>query len=380
LSLSLLAAACSGADDVATDDAGEDAAADASLDSGSDAAKDAGKDATLDVTPDAPKEAATDATNDVADATDGSSDASDAGSDASDASLPPSGSPCNTPNAVQQQDCGLCGFQKRGCFPDGDGGYAWGDWGFCQNQVVNGCDPKLSYPDQACGNCGTKKAVCLPNCNFDATQTCTEPPNACAPGSTEFILGASCDAGGRERTCQNNCQFGNFGACQSGPTLPTIVASATVGNTVGLVVKLPASPTLARPTISQSCPWSTTSSSTAYNYALVKNNDPTKTLKVAIYHSQAPNNSAWDTVMVLYNGSVPPADNDLTARKNCIVGTTTADGCSFSTGSPTPCASSMAGITNVTIAPLSSVVVYSSMFSTSDNGDVRLNAYTISAQ
>jgi alpha-tubulin suppressor-like RCC1 family protein len=209
-------AGCSSDDTVTPDD---DGGSDASVD----VVQDAKPDSTVkpdagDATVDAPKDGTSDAKDAVADTQgDVAPDATDGGADA-DSGLPPSGSPCNVPNQIQDEDCGLCGKHYRGCLADGDGGYAWGDWGFCQNQVVNGCDPKLSYPDVACGNCGTKKQVCLPNCNYDVTQQCNEPSGACAPGSTEFQIGLSCDAGGRERTCSNQCTWGNYGSCSPGIT------------------------------------------------------------------------------------------------------------------------------------------------------------------
>ncbi len=375
---------CSGDDTTNPEDSGVDQSTqDASVDSG----KDAGKDSTvIDAQPDVAKDTGSDATDGATDATtDGATDGGDAG-DAGDGGLPPVGSPCNTANEIQQQDCGLCGFQKRACLP-GDGGLVWSDWGFCQNQVVNGCDPKLSYPDTACGNCGTKKTVCLNNCNYDVTQTCNEPPNACKPQSTEFVLGLSCDAGGRERTCDNQCKFGNFGNCQDGPTLPLLTISGTVGQTVNHVVTMPASPKLARITTSTSivCPvTSGTSTLVSYVYTRVYNSDPTKTAVVAVYHSTPLNGTYIDSTMAVYSGSIPPADNDLTARKACLTGTNIVDGCfpSFTSPAlnpapvPTACSSSSAGIRNITIPPLGSIVVYSTAFFGSDSGDIQVNAYT----
>jgi hypothetical protein len=358
------------------DDAGQDASTDTSIDTGTDAAKDAGKDSTvIDAQPDVAKDTGSDGTTDAAD---GATDASDGGvsdaGDGGDASLPPSGSPCNQPNTVQQQDCGLCGFQKRACLPDGDGGYVWGDWGFCQNQVVNGCDPKLSYPDTSCGNCGTKKQVCLPNCNFDATQACTEPPNACKPQSTEFVLGLSCDGGGRERTCDNQCKFGNFGACQSGPSIPGVTASQNVNGIVSMPLTLPASPKLLRTDYSVSCPFSTISSTaTSYVYASVKNPSNVQSVKVSIWSAQAQNGPTIDTILTAYPGAVPPADNDATARKNCLV--YVSDTCSETGLTPTSCSGQWAGLMaaqgrNVTIPPGGTIVVYIAAWSASSSGDL----------
>ncbi len=369
---------CSSADDTANpEDSGVDQSTqDASVDSG----KDAGKDSTvIDAQPDVAKDTGSDVMTDGA--TDAATDGSSDGGDAGDGGLPPVGSPCNTANEIQQQNCGLCGFQKRACLP-ADGGLAWSDWGFCQGQVVNGCDPKLSYPDTACGNCGTKKTVCLNNCNFDVTQTCNEPPNACKPQSTEFVLGLSCDAGGRERTCDNQCKFGNFGACQSGPTIPGIIASETVGVTVSSVFTLPASPKLDRPsgvTSFPTCPTTFQATQTSYHYASVKN-PGSKTLTVAIY-STLQSGGPTDIIVTLYAGAVPPADNDLTARKSCIVGTTPNDDCSFSVGNPPSCPSSnfFGGHNNITLPPNTTLVVYAAAFSASASGPYQLNVYTSAA-
>ncbi len=375
-------AGCSSDDTGNPDDAGQDVTADASVDTGVDSGKDAGKDSTV---ADAKADVAADTGSDgTTDATDGASEAGDGGvsdaGDGGDASLPPSGSPCNTPSLVQQQDCGLCGFQKRACLPDGDGGYAWGDWGFCQNQVVNGCDPKLSYPDVACGNCGTKKQVCLQNCNYDATQTCNEPPNACKPQSTEFVLGLSCDGGGRERTCDNQCKFGNFGACQSGPTIPGLTASNTVNNTVQGTFVIPASPTLERISTFAACPTTISSTKTPYVYISVKN--PTnQTLTASIWSAKAPSGSNLDTIMAVYSGPVPPLDSDQNARKACVGKTN--DNCSDTTGTPLSCQGGSTGFAGlmkgdssaVVIPPNGTVVVYLAVYS-SGTGDIILAVRT----
>ena len=350
------------------------------VDTGIDAAKDAGKDSTVvDTGIDATKDSAVvDSAGDavVSDA------ASEAASDAGDGGLAPEGSPCNPPNSIESEACGLCGTHKRACLAGGDGGFVWGAWGFCQGQTVNGCDPNLTYPDSACGNCGILKKVCLSNCAFDNSQQCTEPPNACKPNSTNFVLGLSCDGGGREQTCDNQCKFGNFGACLSGPTLPSINVSLTAGNTVNGVFTFAASPTLARLTTSTSatCPIASLSTVTNYSYVVINNPDPNKSVKVAIYHSQAV--SYIDSTLAIYNGNVPPADNDVTARKACLTGSYVTDGCypSFTGLSPAPtpaaCVSSWAGTRDITIPPSGSVLAYSAPYFSNSPGDYQLNVYT----
>ena len=370
---------CSGDDTTAPP---EDSGVDAVVDSGVDAAKDAGKDSTVaDTGTDAAKDSSVDSSGDAL--ADSSSDAAqDASGDAGDGGLAPVGSPCNVPNAIESEACGLCGTHKRACLPGGDGGYVWGGWGFCQGQVVNGCDPNLSYPDSNCGNCGTLKKVCLSNCTFDQSLQCVEPANACKPGSTNFVLGLSCDGGGREQTCSNTCTYGNFGNCQPGPTLPSLNASLTAGNTVHGVFTWPASPTLARLTTSTSatCPISSLSTVTNYSYVVINNPDLVKSVKVAIYHSQA--STYIDSTLAVYTGNVPPADNDLTARKACLTGSYVADDCvpSFSGLAPAPspaaCVSSWAGTRDITIPPNGSVTVFSTPYFANAPGDYQLNVYT----
>lgn len=365
------------------EDGGDDAApTDASVDIGVIILRDTGVDAPADV-----RDAARDApdASDAGAGTDsGDAETSDA-SDGGDGGPAPAGSPCSLPNAVEQQTCGICGFQKRGCLAS-DGGFVWGEWGFCQNQVVNGCDPNVAYPSSACGNCGTRKTVCLSNCQFDVTQACNEPPNACKPGFREFVSGLSCDGGGRERTCDAQCTFGGFGSCQAGPTLPVLTLSTTVGATTSHVVSLLPQQTMARLQLG-TCPLASSPSTvTDYAYSIVTNPDPAKTATVAIYHSTPLNAVYVDTIMALYPGTVPPLDYDVSARQKCLTGTSSTDGCtpSFSGLSPAPnptaCVSSNAGLRNVVVPPLGSVVVYTTAYFSGKDGDVQINAYTQSLQ
>lgn len=328
-------------------------------------------------TTDAGKDAAPDvATNDDAgDASDAQDDVADAGNDA----LPPEGTPCTTPNEVQDEPCGLCGTHYRGCLWDGDAGYAWGSWGFCQGEVKNGCDPNGSYADIACGNCGTQKQVCLSNCTFDLTQSCNEPQNACKPGKTNFTLGLSCDGGGREQTCDNQCQWGNYGVCQAGPTLPKIQVPSTVGSINSSVQTFDGNTKLAR-LLTGTCPESLSSSVTVFNYVVIENST-SYTATVDVYHSIAPNSTYIDTVMTSYPGALPPDDNDATARGKCT--TYVDDGCSdTSNTSPPSCSSSWAGLMKkdgraISIPAGGSVVLYSAAYFTSQGtGDFQINVKT----
>jgi hypothetical protein len=366
--------ACSSGDD--TSDAGDDGAVDAAVDQ---------KVNDVTVTPEASNDATVDAGNDVvveasSDATsDGDTDAQlDGGSDAD--ALAPEGTPCTPPNTIQNEPCGLCGTHYRACLSDGDGGYAWAGWGFCQGQVVNGCDPNGTYTDTACGNCGTMKTVCLSNCTFDVTQQCNEPTNACKPGKTNFQLGLSCDGGGREQTCDTKCQWGNFGACQSGPTLPKIQVPGSVSSINSLVQTFDVNTKLARVSTG-TCPQSAlTTSSTVYNYVVIENSTA-YTATIDVWHSTAPNAVYIDSVMTVYPGTVPPDDNDATARRTCSG--YTDDSCTDTTNTnPPSCFSNWAGLMKkdshaVTILSGASVVLYSAAyFTTQGSGDFQINVKT----
>jgi hypothetical protein len=364
--------ACSGGGDDNTD-GGDDASVDVSVDHQQDSTTppDAGPDVTSDVNV---QDVTLDVNGDSSDAAD--EDALlDAGADA-DAALPPEGTPCTPPNTIQNESCGFCGTHYRACLADGDGGYAWGSWGFCQGEVQGGCDPNATYGTTACGNCGTMKQVCLSNCTFDLTQTCTEPTNACRPLSSEFELGLSCDGGGRERTCDNQCQFGNFGSCQ---TMPTLDVPSTVGAISSIVQSFDGNNKIGRMTTG-SCPSTVSTTITVYGYTVVQNNT-TYTATVDIYHSTAPNASYIDSVMTVYPGSTPPDNGDAGARGKCSV--YVDDSCTDTTNTnPPSCYSNWAGLMkkdsrSVTIAPGATIVVYSAAyFSTQGSGDFQVNVKT----
>lgn len=371
LTCTLFVGACS------SGDGNGDAGGDGSFpgDAGADVTvEDTGVDSTMPADTGAPDSAATDAGADADAATDAASDA------AADSGLPAPGTPCNMPNQTQKQVCGICGSQLRACLPDGDGGYVWGSWGFCQGQVVNGCDPNQQYPDLDCGNCGKKKQVCLSNCSFDLTQQCQEPPNACKPQTVDFQIGLSCDAGGRERVCDQSCQFGPWSSCKACPSAASIPA---LNQTLTTTINLPANPKLAR-LISGACPTTLSGTSTSYNYTSFSN-VTNKTAKLSIWHSKNPNGSYIDTVISVYvkDCPLPPDDNDQTARKACDVRVN--DTCYDSNGTPTPCVSSWAGLMvgdgyQVTLLPGKSVVVYSAAYFSSDSGNLDLNVRTDSLQ
>jgi hypothetical protein len=94
------------------------------------------------------------------------------------------------PGDSQNQACGNCGTQSRGCGNDGK----WGGWSACGSQGE--CAPGDSQ-SEACGECGTHSRSCTGACKWDAYPT-------------ECSAGADPDAGTLE------CDTGNPGACADG--------------------------------------------------------------------------------------------------------------------------------------------------------------------
>jgi hypothetical protein len=302
----------------------------------------------------------------------------------------PQGTPCSTPQAVEAQACGMCGVQYRGCLPvAGDAGYAWGPWGFCQNEQTgpNACDPNQTYQDETCGNCGTRPRLCQNDCTFATGLVCNEPANSCHPGDTEFVLGLSCDAGGREHTCDTTCQWGSYGACTTGPVNNNFLNIATAaGGTQTKKFTIPNLTTkIARLGISSSCPTTlSTSSNTNYVYIQV-NNTTAKTASVSIWSSKTASGPTLDTIMAVYPGSIPPSNTDANARKNCMTGTAVNDECSGAcSGGASACVGQWAGLcpddfdpSTVTIPPGGAVTVYHAEYSTSGTGgDFNLSVRT----
>ncbi len=299
----------------------------------------------------------------------------DATSDAmGDSGLPPTGSACSPQNSTQQQSCGLCGVQNRVCLAPDGGTPVWQQWGFCQNEVANGCVP-ASQTTEACGLCGTRQKVCQIDCRY-AVGACTgQPPNACAPGSTDYEPGLSCDAGGRTRTCGTNCTFGNFGNCSTpeGGTGGVGLTIGGVGATVFGTFNMPASPKLAKVNTG-SCATTLSTSLTTYSYVAVYN--PTSSAHtVSIWNSRAPGSSTdIDTIMTAYNSMTAP----VTAAERQACMPYVNDDCSNA-----PCPNNVwAGLVvggdgPVTIPANSNVVIYTAAwFSSSAGGDYQLNART----
>jgi len=336
-------------------DATKDAAKDTSVpDTGTDAAKDSSVDAPADVAVDAP---------------------SDAAADAGDGGLPPPGSTCLNPQEIQDEPCGLCGTHYRGCLPIGDGGFAWGSWGFCQGQPANACDPNGVYPTSSCGLCGTRASVCQSNCTFDLSQQCTEPQDACPPGVSLYSAGISCDAGGRERTCDSSCQYGNYGPCLALPSTPLDLVIGLAGTTVSRTITL--SGAIKRLPVTTTCPTTTALVSTLTASAYLKVvNGTAQTATVSMWGSKAANGVNIDTEMTVYTAALAPADNDDVARKLCSVAIN--DTCSDKTGVPASCVGGFAALMSgsVTIPPNSYVWVFNQAYSTSGSGPMYVSVRT----
>jgi len=292
-----------------------------------------------------------------------------------DAGLPAPGSPCNVPNQTQSQTCGLCGTQLRACLPSGDGGFIWGSWGFCQGEVLNGCDPNKQYPDNDCGLCGKRKSVCLANCTYDLTQQCNEPMSACIPGDKDFALGLSCDAGGRERQCDNSCQFGNWSLNCSDSSTGLEVPNVALGTVTDRIQMLPQIKRIA--SSNTTCPLSVSNPSStlvAFNYTRLVNNTG-KTAVVSIWHSKLINGGSVDTMIGVYKQANPPADNDDAARRLCTGNV--SDGCTtkitikLSNIDSTSCDTGSVGFAGlmaaeskgITLAPNDVLWIHSSTFS-----------------
>lgn len=224
------------------------------------------------------------------------------------------------------------------------------------------------------------KQGCLSNCSFDLTQQCQEPANACKPGVIDFQIALSCDAGGRERLCDVQCQYGAWSACKS---CPSAIAIPALNQTLTTKINLPVSPKLPR-LFTGVCPTTLSAMSTSYNYTSFSNATQ-QTAKLSIWHSQTQNGSYIDTVLGVYvkDCPLPPDDNDATARKTCDLRVN--DTCWDSVGSPTPCVSSWAGLMvgdgyQVTLPPGKSVVVYSAAYFGSSAGGLDLSVRTDSLQ
>ncbi len=285
----------------------------------------------------------------------------------------PQGSPCQPLDTIQQQACGICGFQTRTCLaPDGGPVGRWGAWGFCQGQVPGGCTPGKTTTE-TCGFCGTRQKVCQNDCSYAVGSCQGQPADACQPATVDFEVGLSCDVGGRQRVCSAACTWGNFGGCfvpEGGTASASIKIPTTVGAKASAKFSLPAAQTIGL--LADTCPGATIGTSvTSYQYVEVYN--PTaKTATVSVWTGKATGGADIDTVMAAYGGvNVPltPA-----ARSACLAGV--ADSCTDA--DTTACKVSWAGLVGadaVTIGPYGSALVYNASFDDASSGNPHSGAY-----
>ena len=290
------------------------------------------------------------------------------------------GSPCTTPNEVQQQSCGLCGVQYRLCAPSGadDAGltHVWHDWGYCQNELVDGCVPGTEV-NESCGLCGTRRKVCQSDCRYAAGACKNEPANACEPGTIDFQEGLSCAQGGRQRTCEPTCTFTPFGDCMvpPEPDVPSLVVATTVGGKVLGDFVLSASEKL--PRLSGTCPNGSADNAERPSNWIKLVNPGAGAVKVTVWslRSTKPGNTVIDTVMASYGKTFP---NTPAKREACVSGVN--DACSTTTANDTTaCLNSWAGLVGtsaVSIGANSHAYIWVGGWSDSSVGDYQLAART----
>jgi hypothetical protein len=330
--------------------------------------------------------------SDAGDAGDGGHEKSDGGDVISDAGpdvavidsgvdAGAEGTVCPTKDVVQQQPCGLCGVQYRLCTSsdpsDSSSPNVWQPWGYCQNEVEDGCEPGTTATE-GCGLCGSRSKVCQSDCRWAVGACKGEPANACSPGDEDYQIGLSCPVGGRSRTCQNNCTYSPFGACFV-RGLPTLTLTNNVGDKIIDQFKLDPNKKIAR--LDDTCPNATLSgTNTSYQYVVLAN--PTSsTLTVSVWtgESTKPGAGYIDTVIASYAGGAEPTTD--AQRRACVKGR--KDGCSDD--DPTACLSSWAGLvidddTQVTVPANGKVVIYVAAYYDDDFGDYQLTARIDDAQ
>jgi hypothetical protein len=79
--------------------------------------------------------------------------------------ITPAGRVVCSPGDSQQQSCGNCGTQSRGCSSDG----TWGGWSACSSEGV--CAPGASE-EKTCGDCGLSRRSCSASCQWNEFQAC----------------------------------------------------------------------------------------------------------------------------------------------------------------------------------------------------------------
>lgn len=326
-------------------------------------------------------EAGDDSGYDAPDADSGKTDTvPDGGADAdAGGGMAEEGAVCPTKDLVQQQACGLCGVQYRLCAPtDRDPGSpnVWQPWGYCQNEVVDGCEPGTTATE-SCGLCGTRQKACQNDCRWAVGACKGEPANACEPGTVDFQDGLSCTTGGRQRTCEATCTYGPFGACVTPeePDVPSLVVSSTVGGKVLGDFVLTSTEVL--PRLGGTCPNADADNPDRPSNWIKLINPTASAVKVTVWTLKSTHADATviDTVMASYGKSFPKTP---AKREACVAGV--IDGCSTSSvGDPTACLDSwaaLAGTNAVSIGANSHAYIWVGGWSDSSVGDYQLAART----
>jgi hypothetical protein len=280
---------------------------------------------------------------------------------------PNAGDACSALNTTYTRSCGFCGSQSAVCLANGATGKV-SDYSPCTNEVVGGCAPG-STTMEACGLCGTHQKVCQNNCQWQAGSCTGEPANACSPG-TVTNSGAGCGVGTyRQQTCGVDCKQGNFSATCGSFVNPVILQVPAVGAvvtqhqdleiTAGKTFKL---------NLASTCPATTVTADLPSDYVELDNNTG-KAAKVTIYQSADPaGDASLDTILWVYNGSTPPADD--AAKKACVG--SVADSCTVALCG----ASSFGSLSGVAIPAGGKILVYSAGYFSDQTGPMKLNIKT----
>jgi len=333
------------------------------------------------------KDSGVDAGDDAgADADSGAGDTTIAdGGDEDVSVLPPgddagaTGSPCSPTDSIQEQSCGLCGVQYRLCAPSSDEPGApsvWQEWGYCQNELVDGCVPG-TVTTEACGLCGTRQKVCQNDCRYAAGACKNEPENACTPGTVDYQEGLSCTEGGRSRTCQDNCTYSAFGDCftPGEPDVPELIVSPTVGEKVVGDFVLTSDEQL--PRLSGTCPNADTDNDERPSNWIRLVNQTASAVKVTVWtmKSTKPGATTIDTVIASYGKTFPSTP---AKREACVSGV--VDGCADgAAGDPTSCLNSWAALYDsdaVSIGANSHAYIWVGGYFADDTGDYQLAVRT----
>lgn len=258
------------------------------------------------------------------------------------------GTVCPDTSIIENQNCGICGNQSRGCFPSDAGVPLWGDWGACGGEKDGGCDPSMQYPDSDCGRCGKKPQICQANCEFAQGLVCQEPAGVeCAVGDVAFFPGLSCPATqGRYRSCESTCKYGAPGGCTNPGTGGVVGTQITISGfqntSVDAVYSIAASPDQFYPntfTNQGRCPISLQTAKRPYKIFSVRNTTIAPAT-VSIYTAKPTGSTLSGTYIAVYDKN-PVSEADFAA---CLDGTFAESACSEKIGVPESCASGFAGL------------------------------------